>query len=130
MGKKVRKYAKVQDFSKRREEEEAQKESPFSSIVLKEKREETQKKAVKNTGRRKASDVVQGYDPNASFADILSNFERTGNPYAMPKKKDAPSSPISFGDILDKWEGKSTQKPKARTAKETAKSTYTPSRSM
>lgn len=127
MGKKVRKYAKVQDFSKRREEEEAQKESPFSSIVLKEKREETQKKAVKNTGRRKASDVVQGYDPNASFADILSNFERTGNPYAMPKKKDAPSSPISFGDILDKWEGKDKKK---SLQKEQKKSTYKATRSF
>ena len=41
MGKKVRKYAKVQDFSKRRDEEDARKESPFSSTVLKEKREET-----------------------------------------------------------------------------------------
>ena len=102
MGKKVKKYARTQDFSKRKEEEERRKESPFTSIVLKEKTED--KKKTANNGnssqRKKVSEVVQGYDPNASFADILANYERTGNPYAMPKKKASVSTPMSFGDIL------------------------------
>ena len=127
MGKKIKKYAKVQDFSKRKEEEASMKESPFSSIVLKEKTEEPKKKQnnIKD-GRKKASEVVQGYDPNASFADILSNFERTGNPYALPKKK-VQSTPLSFGDILDKWEGKDKKK---KEVKETKKSTYKATKSF
>ena len=45
----------------------------------------------------------------------------------MPKKKDAPSSPISFGDILDKWEGKDKKK---SLQKEQKKSTYKATRSF
>lgn len=130
MGKKVKKYARTQDFSKRKEEEERRKESPFSSIVLKEKTED--KKKTANNGnssqRKKVSEVVQGYDPNASFADILANYERTGNPYAMPKKKASVSTPMSFGDILDKWEGKDKKKKKPEVERE--KSSYKATRSF
>ena len=48
MGKKVRKYTPHQDFSSRKEEEARLKESPFSSIVLKEKKESV----VKDDKRR------------------------------------------------------------------------------
>ena len=112
MGKKVRKYTPHQDFSSRKEEEARLKESPFSSIVLKEKKESVVKddKRRGEGKKKRGSEVVQGYDPNASFADILANFERTGNPYAMPKKKADTGKSVSFGDILDKWEGKDKKK--------------------
>lgn len=112
MGKKVRKYTPPQEFSSRKEEEARLKESPFSSIVLKEKKESVVKddKRRGDGKKKRGSEVVQGYDPNASFADILANFERTGNPYAMPKKKADTGKSVSFGDILDKWEGKDKKK--------------------
>lgn len=84
--------------------------SPFASVVLKEAKPAEPKKPAP-LKPRKPSEVVKGYDPNASFADILSNWERTGDPYAMPKKGSAQVSKLSFGDILDQWEGKSS-KPK------------------
>ena len=78
--------------------------SPFASIVLKEKKEEAPRKqsAVKP---KKPGEIVQGYDPGASFKDILYNWEHTGNPYALPgkggkaKPSSAPSS-TSFADIF------------------------------
>lgn len=88
-------------------------ESPFAGIVLKEKKEAPKPvaKAKKPAGSGlKPSEIVMGYDPKASFGDILRAWEGTGNPYKLPKK-DAPaekkSSPQSFGQILDKWEGRS-----------------------
>lgn len=88
-------------------------ESPFAGIVLKEKKEEPKPvtKAKKPAGSGlKPSEIVMGYDPKASFGDILRAWEGTGNPYKLPKK-DAPagkkSAPQSFGQILDKWEGRS-----------------------
>lgn len=71
--------------------------------MLKEKKEEG--KAARPVPK-KPSQIVQGYDPNASFADILYNWEHSGEPYTMPKKGSAHTSPTSFGDILAKWEGK------------------------
>lgn len=127
MGKKVRKYAAAQDFTKRKREKEAEKESPFSSIVLKEKKEAEKKTKAARVEKKRAGEVIQGYDPNASFADILANYERTGNPYAMPKKKNVQSESLSFGDILDKWEGKDKKK---RPQNEVKKSTYKATKSF
>ena len=127
MGKKVRKYAAAQDFTKRKREKEAEKESPFSSIVLKEKKEAEKKPKAARVEKKRAGEVIQGYDPNASFADILANYERTGNPYAMPKKKNVQSESLSFGDILDKWEGKDKKK---RPQNEVKKSTYKATKSF
>ncbi len=99
----------------RREEEF----SPFSSIVLKEKKEEKKAKPIQP---KKTSDIIQGYDPNASFKDILYAWEHEGTPYSMPKKKRIEdiknsSSKQSFGDILDKWEGKGKSKEKKSETK-------------
>lgn len=107
--------------------------SPFASIKLVEKKEEIKRaKPQVKPERKKPSEIVQGYDPSSSFADILYSYEHTGNPYSMPSpsKGKIKAGSMDFGAILDKWEGKSSQKPKARPAKETAKSTYTPSRSF
>lgn len=89
--------------------------SPFASIVLKEKKEEAPKRqpVVKP---KKPGEIVQGYDPGASFKDILYNWEHTGNPYALPgkggKAKTASSSQssTSFADIFEKWEGREQKK--------------------
>lgn len=89
--------------------------SPFASIVLKEKKEEAPRRqpAVKP---KKPGEIVQGYDPGASFKDILYNWEHTGNPYALPgkggKTKTASSSQssTSFADIFAKWEGREQKK--------------------
>ncbi len=117
MGKKVRKKSTIQDFSRRKEEKEKMSESPFSSIVLKEKKEEEKKETKRDNV------IVQGYDPDASFADILEAFERTGNPYALPKKnREARKSSLSFGEILDKWEGKDSKTKKGD--EERKKSSY------
>ena len=58
--------------------------SPFASIVLKEKKEEAPRRqpAVKP---KKPGEIVQGYDPGASFKDILYNWEHTGNPRHIRK---------------------------------------------
>ncbi len=87
-------------------------ENPFSSIVLKEKKEEKKKKAPAESVKKKPGEIVHGYNPSLSFGDILSSYERTGDPYRMPKK--TASGTTSFGDILDEWEngGKKTQKKK------------------
>ncbi len=125
MGKKIRKVAKEQDFQSRKAEEKRMEESPFSQIVLKEKSENTIKKESSKQ-RKKASEVVGGYNPNASFADILANFERTGNPYSMPKKGSAQKSATSFADIFAQWE----KKDKKPEAKEHKKSTYRATKSF
>lgn len=112
--------------------------SPFASIKLVPKKEEEKKTerkpAVKSTPK-KPSEIVQGYNPSSSFADILYAYEHTGNPYAMPSKantKKIAESKTDFGAILDKWEGRSSDK---KTAKKTnkpeeKKSTYKPTKSF
>lgn len=106
--------------------------SPFASIVLKEKKEEPRRQpAVKP---RKPGEIVQGYDPGASFKDILYNWEHTGNPYALPgkggkaKPSSAPSS-TSFADIFAKWEGREQKKADNGTYRR-ASEPYRPKRSF
>lgn len=85
--------------------------SPFASIVLKEKKEKPAQKPVLKP--RKSSEIIQGYNPSADFADILYNWEHTGNPYALPEKKrikDIGEKKTSFADILAQWEGKDRKK--------------------
>ena len=97
---------------KRRPEKriEEREPSPFDNIVLKEKKEPEKKKpAPPKPVAKKPGEIVQGYIPSASFKDILESYEKTGNPYSLPKSS-AHSSPSSFGDILDQWEGKKTKK--------------------
>ncbi len=106
--------------------------SPFASIKLVEKKEEPRKaKPIVKSERKKPSEIVQGYDPSSSFADILYSFEHTGNPYSMPRptKGSVPKDRTDFGAILDRWEGK-TPKTEKRQAGTQIKSTYTPTRSF
>ena len=92
-----------------KKKEEEREYNPFSSIVLKEKKEPEKKKAPIVPKPKKPGEIVQGYVPSASFADILDSFEKTGNPYRLPQQK-ASKAPTSFGDILDQWEGKKSGK--------------------
>lgn len=116
--------------------EEAKDISPFASIVLKEKKEEIKKtpqKPISKTSGKKPHEIVQGYNPNASFADILYAFEHTGNPYSMPdsKKKKIAEKKTDFGAILDQWEGKSSPKKKSKGVSEPEKkSEYKPTKSF
>lgn len=101
--------------------------NPFSKIVLKEKKEE--KKEIK-TEKKKPGEIVHGYNPSLSFADILSSYEKTGDPYRMPKKS-ASTTSSSFGDILDEWEnGKPKEKKKKEIQREENKSSYKATRSF
>ena len=59
--------------------EEEREYNPFSSIVLKEKKEPEKKKAPVVSKPKKPGEIVKGYVPSASFADILDSFEKTGN---------------------------------------------------
>lgn len=127
MGKKQKKVVKAQEFRKREEEVIS---SPFSSIILKEKKEEEKTSRPKAAfGGKKPSEIVGGYDPKASFADILASYERTGNPYSMPQKggvdKKGPS--MDFAAILEKWENRGKIKPDNPSRK---KSTYTATKSF
>ena len=94
---------------------DGQPSSPFASIVLKEKKE-PEKKSEPAVRPKKPGQIVQGYNPSDSFADILYNWEHTGNPYAMPHEKKRggneaeEKSRKSFGDILAAWEGRSGKK--------------------
>ena len=107
--------------------------SPFASIVLKEKKEEAPRRqpAVKP---KKPGEIVQGYDPGASFKDILYNWEHTGNPYALPgkggkaKPSSAPSA-TSFADIFAKWEGREQKKAEKGTYRR-ASEPYRPKKSF
>ena len=120
MGRKKDKRAAVNSRSFKTEEDESI-DSPFKNIVLKEKKEEPVKKKPQAV-KKKPSEIVQGYDPCASFADILSNWERTGNPYALPheKKKEASATKqASFGDILASWDRMND--PEAQRKKKEAK---------
>ena len=109
--------------------------SPFASIKLVPAREEKKterKKAPAKIEPKKPSEIVQGYNPSSSFADILYAYEHTGNPYAMPsasRSSEIARKHTDFGSILDKWEGRG----KAKTAKkptETKKSSYKPTKSF
>ena len=89
--------------------------SPFKDIKLVEKKESPKKNNNTNNQnankKQKPSSIVQGYDPNASFKDILASYEKTGNPYALPKHNANPvKSDDSFASILDKWENKTQVK--------------------
>ena len=90
-------------------------ENPFSSIVLKEKKEETKKKTPAASEKKKPGEIVHGYNPSLSFGDILSSYEKTGDPYRMPKK--TASGTTSFGDILDEWENGGKKTPKKKETK-------------
>lgn len=107
-------------------------ENPFSSIVLKEKKEEKKKTTMPPAEKKKPGEIVHGYNPSLSFGDILASYEKTGDPYRMPKKTASVST--SFGDILDEWEngGKKTQKKEnPDTAKNTrSSSSYTATKSF
>ena len=109
--------------------------SPFASIRLVEKKEEKKsapKKTASAAPRKKPSEIVQGYDPSSSFADILYSFEHTGNPYSMPHptKGKSGSGKMDFGAILDKWEGKDKVKARPSGTSSQKKSVYTPTRSF
>lgn len=116
-----------------KKKEEFKDVSPFASVVLKEKKEEPKKapqKAMPKSSGKKPHEIVQGYNPSASFADILYAYEHTGNPYAMPesKKKKISEKKTDFGAILDQWEGKTPTKKK--TAAVEKKSEYKPTKSF
>ena len=118
---------------KRRLIDDEREPSPFASIKLVEKKEEEKKPKVKPAPSKpkKPSEIVQGYDPSSSFADILYSFEHTGNPYSMPapKRGEMKKPEVDFGAILDQWEGRGKKKPEHK-AVETKKSTYNPTRSF
>ncbi len=120
MGKKQ----KGPDISRILKDEARNTENPFSSIVLKEKKEE-KKKPVTPVEKKKPGEIVHGYNPSLSFGDILASYERTGEPYRMPKKTS--SSSASFGDILDEWESGGKKTAKKKDAVKTTKSGQTSS---
>ena len=127
MGKKQKKVVKAQEFRKREEDVSS---SPFSSIILKEKKEKEKTSRPKSASKvKKPSEIVGGYDPNASFADILASYERTGNPYSMPQKggADKKEPSMDFAAILEKWESRGRIKPDSPSRK---KSTYTATKSF
>lgn len=136
MGKKQRKVVPQQVFD-RRKDESIDEFSPFKDVVLKEKKAE--KSAGKklpgkeSDGRKKPSEIVQGYDPGASFADILSSYERTGNPYSMPRGKAdrGTEKKVSkdFGEILAMWEG-GVKKKKSPTSQGKVSKPYEPTKSF
>ena len=108
--------------------------SPFAGIRLVEKKE-GKKPAPKPVERKKPGEIVKGYDPSASFADILYSFEHTGNPYSMPapKGRNIAEKKTDFGAILDQWEGKGKKKPSKQTqsgSSSVKKSEYKPTRSF
>ena len=103
--------------------------SPFDNIVLKEKKEPEKKKAPQKSVAKKPGEIVQGYVPSASFADILDSFEKTGNPYRLPKST-ASSSKASFGDILDQWEGKKSGKKEKKKEVEAPRPQYKATKSF
>ena len=109
--------------------------SPFAGIKLVEKKEPekpAKPKTVPPLKAKKPSEIVQGYDPSSSFADILYSFEHTGNPYSMPHptKGKSGSGKMDSGAILDKWEGKDKVKARPSGTSSQKKSVYTPTRSF
>ncbi len=128
MGKKQ----KGPDIQRILKDEARSSENPFSAIVLKEKKEEKKKTTAPAAEKKKPGEIVHGYNPSLSFGDILASYEKTGNPYRMPKK--TASSPSSFGDILDEWEngGGKTKKKESRSNNKSTKSSssYTATKSF
>lgn len=124
MGKKQKTKAAI----KRRLIDDDREPSPFAGIRLVEKKEEEKRiKPKAAVVKKKPSEIVQGYDPNASFGDILFSYEHTGNPYSLPKaSKGRNVKKADFGSILDQWEGRG----KPKEEKSRPKSSYTPSRSF
>ena len=112
--------------------------SPFAGIKLVEKKEPekpAKPKAVPPLKAKKPSEIVQGYNPSSSFADILYSFEHTGNPYSMPapKGRNIAEKKTDFGAILDQWEGKGKKKPSKQAQSGSSsgkKSEYRPTRSF
>ena len=118
--------------NRKEEEREDIASSPFASITLREKKEEKPKAVKTQQKPKKPSEIVQGYDPSASFADILYNYEHTGNPYAMPRKsrsEEIKNSKTSFADIFSKWE-KKTSAPEKKGEYRRASEVYKPKRSF
>ena len=119
-------------INRKEEEREDIASSPFASITLKEKKEEKAKTVKTHQKPKKPSEIVQGYDPGASFADILYNYEHTGNPYALPKKsrnEEIKNSRTSFADIFSQWE-KKTAAPERKGEYRRASEAYKPKRSF
>lgn len=97
-------------------------DNPFSKIKLKEIKEEKktitstlikkETKTVEKDEKKKPHEIVQGYNPNSNFADILYSYEKTGNPFSLKKpkwdkeEKTKNQDGVSFEKILEKWEGK------------------------
>ena len=118
--------------NRKEEEREDIASSPFASITLREKKEEKPKAVKTQQKPKKPSEIVHGYDPGASFADILYNYEHTGNPYAMPRKsrsEEIKNSKTSFADIFSKWE-KKTSAPEKKGEYRRASEVYKPKRSF
>lgn len=103
--------------------------SPFDSIVLKEKKEPEKKKTPAPQPKKRPGEIVFGYNPSDSFADILDSFEKTGNPYRLPQST-AKSSSTSFGDILSQWEGKGKKKTDKKPQVEQPKVQYKATKSF
>lgn len=131
MGKKKNNKS-FKNINRKEEEREDIASSPFASITLKEKKEEKAKTVKTQQKPKKPSEIVQGYDPGASFADILYNYEHTGNPYALPKKsrnEEIKNSKTSFADIFSQWE-KKTAAPERKGEYRRASEAYKPKRSF
>ena len=131
MGKK-KNNKNFKNINRKEEEREDIASSPFASITLREKKEEKPKAVKTQQKPKKPSEIVQGYDPGASFADILYNYEHTGNPYAMPRKsrsEEIKNSKTSFADIFSKWE-KKTSAPEKKGEYRRASEVYKPKRSF
>lgn len=127
MGRKKKKNIQSNIRKEIKEEREA---TPFDNIVLKEKKTpEKIKPVIGSTKAKRPSEIVQGYNPSISFADILYSYEKTGNPYSMPKPKASKKeSNEDFGAILDKWEGRG--KSNAQKRVESVKNEYKPTKSF
>lgn len=131
MGKK-KNNKNFKNINRKEEEREDIASSPFASITLREKKEEKPKAVKTQPKPKKPSEIVQGYDPGASFADILYNYEHTGNPYALPKKsrsEEIKNSKTSFADIFSKWEKKTSATEKKGEYRR-ASEVYKPKRSF
>ncbi len=127
-----RKKTRAADIKRKLSEDDASL-SPFASIKLVEKKEPEKKKPLVKPVPKKPSEIVQGYNPSSSFADILYAYEHTGNPYSMPspsKKAKIASQHTDFGAILDKWEGRTAEPPKKKKVQEVKKSSYKPTKSF
>lgn len=105
--------------------DEAKSISPFASIVLKEKKEKKQQVRLE---RKKPEEIVKGYIPSLSFGDILSSYEKTGNPYSLPKKK--ASSPQDFGSILESWDNSQKKDKRVKANDSPNKSQYKATKSF